>query len=143
MQDMRGWRSSAFGISVSKEDDKSEDIQRLILSAIGNDHPEIVEVLYPFEKVPTSFNYLSTMECFLNLDKWSHHASILGKVNTLKMLISLGDLPFSKKGEHVSLLHFVARKGFSEILKILIGLCDDPNAIDGSGQTLLHTGVQI
>ena len=132
-------------ISLGDLPKNSEAIQKLILRTIEFDQPEIVKMLYPLEKLPTSLYNLSTMECFLYCDRWSQHASTLGKVNTLKMLISLGDLPLSNKGEgeHIWLLHRVARKGYSEILKILIGFCNDPNAIDRSGQTLLHTGAQI
>ena len=78
-------------------------------------------------------------------DRWSYRAAILGKVDALKMLISLDDLPFSsnRPDEKVWLLHQVTKNGFSEILKILISFFEDSNARDKYGQTLLHTGAQI
>ena len=123
---------------ISIQDSKMFEF--LILSAIENDRPEIVKILYPFGK-PLAIAGSTRFDKCLYRDRWSHHASILGKVDTLKMLISLGDLPFSKEGhdEKVLLLHFVTRKGLNKILEILIDCCSDPNARDRSGYTLLHT----
>ena len=75
----------------------SEEIQKLILTAIEHDHPEIVKVLYQFEKLPRKNVSFKTIGSLLNSDtfceRWCYHAAILGKVDTLQMLISLGDLP--------------------------------------------------